>query len=510
MRFLIIDDSPYDRELIIRKLQQEFGAASCREVIQRADFEEAMGQPDFDVVLVDYQLKWTTGLEVLKTIRERVSELPVIMVTDTGSEEIAAEGMKKGLNDYVLKKHLHRLPFVVKECLEMAQLRAERNAFEEQVRQTDKMESLGLLVSSIAHDFNNLLAEITGYADRSLSKITPSHPLYEDLRGIGATGERAARMVRQLLAFARRQPLLLIDVNLNVVITDLLDLLRKLLTETIEAEFLPDPLLKTVSADTTQIEQILLNLCLNARDAMPNGGKVLITTQNTMVDEHDPNMPPGMQPGAYVLLSVKDTGTGMNEQEQKRMFEPFFTTKEPGKGTGLGLSVVHGIIRQHRGFVQVESEVGRGTTFSLYLPAVERAAVYARTEAKKEQVVQRGTGTILLLEDNPVLQQLMVGALQERGYTVIVTGEGLAALQNFEQHAASIALVIADIKTPKMTGIQLYENIRRGGSTTRFLFVSGYQEREVSQYVVLDKNSAFLEKPFHLGELMTKVYELLG
>jgi len=329
MRFLILDDSPYDRELIMRKLQQEFGGATWREVIQRADFEEAMGQPDFDVVLVDYQLKWTNGLEVLKTIRERVPALPVIMVTDTGNEEIAAGGMKMGLNDYVLKKHLQRLPLAVEECLEKARLRAERNAIEEQVRQAQKMESLGLLVSSIAHDFNNLLAGITGYAERGLSKINPSHLLYEDLRGICETAERAARMVRQLLAFARRQPLTLTDVNLNVVITDLLELLRKLLTETIEVEFLPDPFLKTVSADVTQIEQVLLNLCLNACDAIPNGGKVLITTQNTMVNEQDAHSPASMQPGAYVLLSVKDTGTGMNEQVQKRMFEPFFTTKEP-------------------------------------------------------------------------------------------------------------------------------------------------------------------------------------
>ena len=508
MRFLIIDDSPYDRELIIRKLQDEFRDTTFIEVSRQADFEEAMAQGDFDVVLVDYGLKWTTGLDILKKLRTRFPDLPVVMVTDTGNEEIAAEGMKAGLSDYALKKHLQRLPFAVKESLEKARLRKERKGLEEQVQQKQKMESLGLLVGGIAHDFNNLLTGITGYAQLGLSLVNQGDPLYEYLNHIRETAKRATIMTRQLLAFSRQQTLEPSDVNLNVVIAHVLDFLSKILPEYIDLDFAPDPALKSVTADTIQIEQVVMNLCINARDAMPNGGKILIKTQNVLLDERGAGAYAGVQPGLYVLLTIADTGMGMDEQVRERMFEPFFTTKEPGTGTGLGLSMVHGIIAQHNGFLAVDSEMGKGTTFNIYFPAVDGVAV--QTETEEVHAVEGGTETILVVEDDPDVRTLMEAVLREYGYTVIMANDGEEGLRLFEQRAASIALVIADLMMPKMKGRELYEHIRQLRPTVRFLFVSGYQATQFGQDFVLEKGVEFLEKPFDLDKLAETIRKVLG
>ncbi len=507
MRFLIIDDSPYDRELIIRKLQTEFSDATCVEVNRQADFDEAMAQYDFDAVLVDYGLKWTNGLEILKKLRARFSDLPVVMVTDTGNEEVAAEGMKASLSDYVLKKHLQRLPFAVKESLEKARLRKERKGLEEQVRQAQKMESLGLLAGGIAHDFNNMLAGISGYAQLCLSQVNQGDVLYENLNHIREIAKRATRMTRQLLAFSRQQTLDLRDINLNTVISHLLDFIGKILVERIDLEFVADPALKAVYADPTQIEQVVMNLCINACDAMPSGGKLLIKTRNVLLDETRAEGYQNVRPGSYVLLTVADTGVGMDEQVRERVFEPFFTTKETGKGTGLGLSVVHGVIVQHHGFITVDSEIGKGTTFNIYLPAVDRVAVHS--EIEEGQIVQGGTETILVVEDDPDVRVLMEDVLREYGYSLITAHNGEEGLKLFEQHAASIALVIADLMMPRMKGKELYEHIRSLSPTTRFLFISGYRADQLGQGFVLDKSVEFLEKPFDLDKLAATIRKVI-
>lgn len=370
MRFLIIDDSPYDRELIIRKLQHEFHDTEYREISRKTEFTQALSQDNFDAVLVDYALKWTTGLDLLKELRTRFPDLPVIMVTDTGNEEIVAEGMKAGLSDYVLKKHLQRLPYAVTESLQKTVLQKERKELEEQIRQIQKMESLGLLVGGIAHDFNNMLTGINGYAQLSLSLVKQDDPLYKPLSNIREIVKRASALTNQLLAFSRKETLESGEVNINLVITHLLDFLRRVIPGSIEFEFVPDEELKNIAGDSVQVEQVVMNLCINARDAMPHGGKILLRTQNVQIYENEAERA-DVQPGAFVLLTIADTGIGMDEQVQKRVFEPFFTTKEPGKGTGLGLSVVHSIVAQHHGFITIESKTERGTTFNIYFPAAK-------------------------------------------------------------------------------------------------------------------------------------------
>jgi CheY-like chemotaxis protein len=294
---------------------------------------------------------------------------------------------------------------------------------------------------------------------------------------------------------------------LNVIIAHLLDFLSKILPEHIDLEFAPDPALKSVTADAIQIEQVVMNLCINARDAMPNGGKILIKTQNVLLDERGAGAYAGVQPGLYVLLTIADTGVGMDEQVRERMFEPFFTTKEPGTGTGLGLSMVHGIIAQHNGFLAVDSEMGKGTTFNIYFPAVDSVAVQAETE--EVHAIQGGKETILVVEDDPDVRELMEAVLREYGYTVIMANDGEEGLTLFEQHAASIALVIADLMMPKMKGRELYEQIRRLSPTVRFLFVSGYRANQLGQDFVLEKGVEFLEKPFDLDKLAATIRKVL-
>ncbi|HLZ55916.1 MAG TPA: response regulator [Ktedonosporobacter sp.] len=511
MRLLIIDDNPADRELIKRAIGKIFEAVSYVEVIHQRGFEEALEPLDYQIVFTDYHLKWSTGIEVLKAIRARSSVLPVIMVTDTGNEEIAALAMKQGLNDYVLKTHLYRLPLAIKECLERVQLQRERQDLQVQIQKAQKMESLGLLVSGIAHDFNNLLAVIAGFAELGI-RGTPQEasPFHEYFEHIHRRAQQGARMTGQLLAFARGTPMEPKYLNMNEQITALLDFLRALLGTSIDLDFEADPALKAAYADATQWEQVLVNLCLNARDAMPMGGNLKLVTRQIEMAQGSQHVQPYLLPGSYVLVQVRDTGIGMDEQVQARLFEPFFTTKEVGQGTGLGLAVVYGIIKQHHGTIRVQSQPGQGTTFSLYLPAVEHRLERIEEEVSHKRMAMVGDReTILLVEDDLDIQLMMTMILRDAGYTVIVAMDGEEGIALFEMYASSITLVIADIMMPKMKGRQFQEHVRRLRAGIKVLVVSGYQEIDLQQRDLLEAKSAFLQKPFDLDVLVAKVRELL-
>ncbi|MGH2507236.1 MAG: response regulator [Ktedonobacteraceae bacterium] len=508
MRFLIIDDSPFDRELIIRKLQEEFSEADFVEISRQADFDQAIAQGGMDAVLVDYALKWTTGLDVLKKLRARFPHLPVLMVTDTGNEEIAAEGMKAGLSDYMLKRHLQRLPHALKEGLRAVLLQKEHKELEEQVRQAQKMESLGLLVGGITHDFNNLLTGIIGHAQLGLSRVKQDDPLYKPLSHIYEAAQRATTMTRQLLTFSRQQTLDSHMIDLNAVITRLLSLLSKIIPENITIAFVPEQNVKHIMGDTVQIEQVIMNLCINACDAMLGEGKIVLKTRNIYMSEQDIGEFAGVQKGEYALLSITDTGGGIDEQVQARMFEPFFTTKEPEKGTGLGLSVVHGIVTQHQGFITVDSQIGRGTTFNVYFPATDDMTV--QTEGEEMQTDLAGTETILLVEDDPDVRLLMEEVLQMYGYTVILANDGEEGLKLFQKHKTEIALVIADLMMPKMKGKELYDRIQHINPGTRFLLMSGYRASSLGPDFGQEKGVQFLQKPFDLDKLAIAISKTLA
>lgn len=510
MKILLIDDNPFDRELLKRGLQPHFADVTYVEIINARMFEQALANPDYDLVFTDYQLKWTTGLDVLRGIRQISEDIPVIMVTDTGSEEIATEAMKGGLNDYVLKTHLTRLPIATQECLQKAQIQRERRELEVQLQKAQKMESLGLLVSGIAHDFNNLLAAIMGYAQRGIKEPGTPNRLYEQFQHIQDRAEQGARMTRQLLSFARGTPLDPQQLFFDQMLESLSDFLQKLMGPTIELQIDSASDLHPVYADRTQIEQVLVNLCLNARDAMSAGGKLSIAARNTLVDPLALHFQTDALAGSYVLVTVTDTGVGMDEWTQAHLFEPFFTTKEVGMGTGLGLAVVYGIVKQHHGFVQVTSSPGKGTTFSLYFPTA--------TELAQEKVVdllparlepQGGSETILLLEDDIDIQLVISEFLRDCGYKVLLANDGEEGMELFRKHSSSIALVITDIMMPKMKGREFQEDIRQDNPRVKVLVVSGYQEMDLKRRQLLDPHSAFLPKPFALDNLALKVRELL-
>ncbi len=384
----------------------------------------------------------------------------------------------------------------------------ERVALEERLRQSQKMEAVGRLAGGVAHDFNNLLTVIMGYSQILTDGLPGASRLKDATTQIRSAADRAAGITRQLLAFSRKQVLSPRVIDLNDVMLNLDTMLRRLIGEDVEVLTVPGRDLGAVRADPGQIEQVIMNLALNARDAMPTGGKLTLETENTELDasyasEHEP-----LQPGRYVMLAVSDTGTGMSPDTQAHIFEPFFTTKEIGKGTGLGLSMVYGIVKQSGGYIWVYSEPDRGTTFKIYLPRVDQPAETVGVE-RRPAGVKRGTETILLVEDDAQLRQLTSSVLAHCGYKVLTAGgteEGLALCR--ENHR-DIRLLVTDVIMPSMNGRQLAEQVKLISPSTRVLYVSGYTSNAIVHYGVLDPGLWFLPKPFSLSALIAKVREVL-
>lgn len=385
----------------------------------------------------------------------------------------------------------------------------EKKMLEEQLLQSQKLESLGQLTSGIAHDFNNVLGGIIGFAELALGKVSDDHPVNSYLTRIYGLADRAAKITKQLLAFSRRQILMPRDVDLNSLIEEMLELLRRLLGERIQIRFAPGRSLSTVKVDPSQFEQVLLNLAVNAGDAMKQVGTLTIETANVFLDEAYCRKHAGVKPGEYVMTSVSDTGMGIEPSVMERIFEPFFTTKEIGKGTGLGLSVVHGIVRQHGGTINVYSEVGKGSTFTVYFPALKGVAVSPADQQNEVRELEGGTETILLVEDNDEMREFMSTLLIENGYEVLAAHEGEEGVRIFEQNASKIALVITDIVMPKMTGRELRDAIRAKFSHSKFLFISGYADSVVHHGFILDEKVDFLQKPFNAFDFTRRAREII-
>jgi PAS domain S-box-containing protein len=386
---------------------------------------------------------------------------------------------------------------------------SERKALEVRLQQAQKMESVGRLAGGVAHDFNNMLGVILGYTDLALMRVDLTSPLHADLMAIRKAAEHSSDLTRQLLAFARQQAAVPKVLDLNEAVEGMLEMLRRLIGEDIDLAWLPDKNLWPVKVDPSQIDQILANLCINARDAIKGVGKLSIETGSTAFDEAYCAGHPGFVPGEYVLLAVSDDGSGMDKETQEKLFEPFFTTKEMGKGTGLGLATVYGIVKQNNGFINVYSEPGHGTTFKIYLPWHVGKADEPLNPIDSTEALGRGHETVLLVEDESAILAITTTMLEHQGYTVLAASTPGEAIRLAHDHPGEIHLLITDVVMPEMNGRKLAERLMPLHSTLQLLFMSGYTANVIARQGVLDEGVHFIQKPFSMKDFVTKVREVL-
>ncbi len=377
-----------------------------------------------------------------------------------------------------------------------------------QFQQSQKMEAVGLLVGGVAHEYNNMLSVILGYTELALDMLDPAQPLHADLEEIYKATIRSTVITRQLLTFARKQAIIPVVLDLNKTVESMLKMLRRLIGEDIDLAWVPEVGQCPVKMDPVQIDQILANLCINAKDAIADVGKVTIETGSADFDENYCAHHAGFVEGEYVLLAISDDGCGMDKDILDQIFEPFFTSKKLGQGTGLGLSTVYGIVKQNNGFINVYSEPGIGTTFRIYLPRYAGQAVDTRREKAAESPLNRGE-TVLVVEDEPALLTMDKMILEKAGYRVLAAGTPTEAIRLAEEHAREIDLVITDVVMPEMNGRDLAERLKSLYPRMKILFMSGYTADVIAHRGVLEKGVNFIQKPFSTKDIAVKVHEVL-
>lgn len=508
LRALLVEDSENDADLLVRALRRGGYEVEHRRVDSAAALLEGLGAQEWDIVISDYSMPGFTGMGALAIVRERGFDMPFVFVSGTMGEDIAVDAMKTGAQDYIVKGNLSRLlPAIERELRESA-VRREHKLIEKRMRQLEKFEVIGRLAGGIAHDFNNVLGAIMGWAELGRGEVLEGSRAETFFQNILQQSQRAAGLTRQLLAYARRQVLEPRSINLNQMIGEATALLQKVIGDHIEVKMVLAPDLQLTRADPAQMEQVLMNLCINARDAMPKGGQLLIETRNADLDQEHCRRHVYARPGQYVRLSITDNGTGMDAEMLERIFEPFFTTKDVGKGTGLGLATALGVVNQHGGSIDVYSEVGCGTTFHVYLP-VSRVTSDL-TQQVEEGPLTGGTETILLADDHEGVREMTIEVLQSLGYRVILARDGEEAVKEFAAHRNDISLLLLDVVMPKMQGPDAYAKMCEVKADVPVIFTSGYSEEAASLTPLLAKGALILQKPYGRKELARRVRELLG
>jgi signal transduction histidine kinase len=510
LRVLIIEDSEDDALIVVRELKRAGYDVAFKRVDRPIDLKSALtGDNEWDLVISDFSMPTFSGTDALKLVRSLGFDAPFIFISGTMGEDTAVAALKDGAQDYLVKTNLKRLAPAVDRELREAEERRQRKRLEQHVHQLQKFEAIGRLAGGVAHDFNNLLGVILGQSEILLEQ-SQDERMTHGLQMILGSARRGAGLTRQLLAFGRRQVLKPKVLNINTILADVEKLLQRVIGEDVELDFQMDAGLGNVEADPAQLEQVIVNLATNARDAMSGGGKLTIATSNVSLDDGYADRRV-VKPGRYVQLAVRDTGCGMDEETQSRVFEPFFTTKEQGKGTGLGLATVYGIVKQSGGYIWVYSEPGHGTSFKIYLPMVEAPAESSQNIKQNEELPQ-GTETILVVEDDASLREVTREFLQRSGYSVMSAGSPQEALQLAEGHGGRpIDFLLTDVIMPKMNGRELATRLIKDRPEMQVLYVSGYTDGIVRDgtHGALEEGLAFLEKPYTRQALLRKIREML-
>ncbi len=514
-RVLVVEDEDDHFELIKRGFDRQAESGKTYQLERAGTLAEGLKKVQNlkpDLVISDWKLPDGDGITMISRDEDGAVLYPVVIMTSFGNEAWAVEAMRLGALDYVVKS-----PDMMAEMARISERAirewngiADRKRLEAQLRQSQKMEAVGHLAGGIAHDFNNILTAIMGYGNLLAEMVGEQSNLKPLIDPILRSAERAADLTRQILAFSRKQRLSPKKTELNSLIDGIHKLMLRLIGEDIAIKINYSARKIFVMVDPGQIEQVLMNLCTNARDAMPRGGILSIGTSVVDLDEHDAGLHELEEPGAYALISLSDTGRGIDEETRRMIFEPFFTTKVVGKGTGLGLSIVYGIIKQHKGQISVYSERGIGTTFKIYLPLLaspQEDQIPAERQAAVP--VLKGTETILLAEDNPEARKLLTLVLKESGYRVIAAVDGEDAVRRFSEYGDEIDLLLFDVVMPGKSGKDACNLIRQIRPEVKVLFMSGY-----TADIIIDKGLAqndfnFIAKPVSPRELRLKVRGVL-
>ncbi|MEK7469676.1 MAG: response regulator [Planctomycetota bacterium] len=508
LRILVLEDEQDDFDLLIRQLEREGLQFQHLRVQTEPDFTRELKDFGPDVVISDFHMPHFDGLSALRIHLKSRADTPFLFVSGTIGEETAVEALKQGATDYLLKGHLLRLGQAVRRAVEEARANAERRRLELELFHSQKMEAIGRLAGGVAHDFNNLLTAILGYSELLANGLKPGDPMLEGLTEIRNAGRRAAELTRQLLAFGRKQVLSPRVTDVNEVLTGLLRLMARLIGEDIDLKTQFEPRLKSVFVDPGQLEQVVMNLVVNSRDAMPRGGTIILGTRMASPDARVLAASEGARTGLHVVVEVVDTGSGMTPETISRMFEPFFTTKGVGKGTGLGLATVYGIVHQSGGFIDVESTPGHGTVFRIYFPPAPLPASAAPTPAQPAPLPS-GSGCILLVEDEETVRRLAAQVLRAKGYKVIEAISGVAAMA-LSRESQTLDLLLTDLVMPKMGGYELASLLRKDRPELRVIFMSGYSPDAVLEGSPPARGETFLSKPFSPQELVRCVQEKLN
>ncbi len=506
---LVLEDKVTDAELIVHELRR---AGFDPEWHRVETEEEFVGQLDSapDIILADFRLPGFDGLRALRCLQERNLDIPFIIVSGALGDETAARCIKEGVTDYLLKDRLERLGLAVTNAIDERRLRAERKMVDEQLRQAQKMEVIGQLAGGIAHDFNNLLSVINGWTALLLEKRSFSDRTRKALMEVHIAGQRAAGLTRQLLFFSRKRAVELRPLDLNNVIEGVTTMLRRLIGENVglELRLAPDP--QIVEADDGMMEQVLMNFAVNARDAMPRGGMLAIESRSVELEAADIRGRSDARPGRFVCMSARDTGCGIPADLLPRIFEPFFTTKEDGQGTGLGLATVFGIVKQHQGWIEVESRVGAGTGFSVFLPIVTLPIDVVAKPDDVETAIGTGGETILVVEDETSVREFAVAVLQPYGYRVLRAGSGIDALEVWKWHSARIDLLLTDMVMPDdISGPELAARLLAEKPGLAVIFASGYRQEMKDEAFPEEKKARFIHKPYMPRQLARVVREAL-